>query len=323
MKKNSLLIATFVFIAFCSMMVAGDKPGGVGDNPSKADSLKNKLKHLTESSQYDSAINLCSAIRQNGGLGYDDLETALANVYAAKGDKATAYDYVLNNTDYLIKANAGQQLFPPMLFDYNYAYPLATDTFLEKIIIDKVSEFYSGLHHFPQATSGLKFMLLEYRLNKLRAKCHFALCQNPDKEHARKLSADFDEALEDLAGNYMEEVRQNDKLLTWKEAGPGFETQVAFLIWINDAGLHTQMQPYFEKAFKAGEIGSALYVDQLTWLAGLKEKDKVKLDQLHDSLCAAYGCQPMREAYFNKRKGDSMVFINQNRFGTPDRDNRN
>jgi hypothetical protein len=102
---------------------------------------QDKLKTLFEAGKYDSAISYCAEARKKGSLDYDDLEKALATAYWYKGDKASAYQYVINNTDYLLKTNAGTDAFSSMLYDYEYAYPLATDSFLEKIIEGKVTDF--------------------------------------------------------------------------------------------------------------------------------------------------------------------------------------
>src|SRR5690349_6619536 len=142
MKKSTPLIILIALTGFGTLITAREKNSLVYDTSTTRDSLKGRITQLTETHQYDSAQRLCMAGRTSGDLHFDDLETGLANIYLAKGDKTTAYQYVLNNTNYLI-ANAAPNFFPRMLYDYDYAYTLCTDSFLEKMVVDKVSDAYS------------------------------------------------------------------------------------------------------------------------------------------------------------------------------------
>jgi hypothetical protein len=267
---------------------------------------QDKLKTLFETGKYDSVISYCTEARKKGSLDYDDLEKALATAYWYKGDKATAYQYVINSTEYLLKTNAGRYVFSSMLYDYEYAYPLATDSFLEKIIEGKVTDFYLK-QDFHEAAVGLKFIMLDYRYQKLLAKYFYDLKHHTAKEETANIRNLFVEEKEQLMKNYLDLIKQNDKLLTWKEAGAAYDCQYSFLWQSNDSALHAQLQPYFEKGFKNKDIEPNKYVGQLVRVAGLQEKDLAKLERLHDSLCVVYNC-PAEQTVFRLENGDS-VFI--------------
>jgi hypothetical protein len=314
MKSARLFLITVLAFGLFHIMTAQQR--GFDDYETRRNNKRDHIKKLTNAGLYDSALSYCAVLRKNDSLSYDDLEKAQATIYWLKGDKNTAYQYVLNATDYLLKTYAGERAFTSMLYDYDYAYPIATDSFLENMIINKVSDFYSGLHDFPQCSSALKFMLLEYRANKLLASGMYALKQNPDHTAAKKLDADFTEQEEQLKKEYLEEIKQNGKILGWKEAGPGYKTQITFLSLAGDSALHLQTQPYFEQAFKHNDFESYLYVDQLVWIAALKEKDSARLEQYHDSLCHVYNCHSVRRAYPQK-SGDSIIIRSGYTFDLP------
>lgn len=314
MKRVRLFLLPVLLLGLFQIMTAQQK--GYVDYETKRNLTRDQIKKLTDAGQYDSALSFCAVLRKNDDLGYDDLEQAQATIYWLKGDKNTAYQYVLNATDYLLKTNAGEHAFTNMLYDYDYAYPIATDSLLEKVIINKVSDFYSGLHDFPQCSSGLKFMLLDYRLNKLAEHKAYLLRQNPDAATLKKLQGQFPEQEEDLKKEYLEEIRQNGKILSWKEAGPGYKTQIAFLTHGGDSALHIQTQPYFEEAFKHNNLESYIYVDQLVWIAALNNKDSVSLERYHDSLCLLYDCSS-KQRIFRKKNGDSFVTRSDYHFGLP------
>jgi hypothetical protein len=268
---------------------------------------QDKLKTLFEAGKYDSAISYCAEARKKGSLDYDDLEKALATAYWYKGDKATAYQYVINNTDYLLKTYAGSGSFSSMLYDYEYAHPLATDSFLEKIIEGKVTDFYQK-QDFHEAAIGLKFIMLDYRLQKLLAKYSYEIKHHTKDSIINK--GQFTEERDQLIKDYLDLVKQNNKLLTWKETGAAYDCQYSFLRQANDSALHAQLKPYFEKAFQAKEIQPGFYVHNLMWEIGLREKDSARLDAIHDSLCVIYQCEPM-QVIRRQQRGDSIIIRKQ------------
>jgi hypothetical protein len=271
---------------------------------------QDKLKTLFEVGKYDSAISYCAEARKKGSLSYDDLEKALATAYWYKGEKSTAYQYVINNTEYLLKTNAGGDAFSNMLYDYEYAYPLATDLFLEKIIEGKVTDFYLK-QDFHEAAIGLKFIMLDYRLQKTFAKYNYELKHNVHDKETVKIKEQFIEEREELMKNYLDLVKQNDKLLTWKETGAAYDCQFAFLRQANDSSLYMQLQPYFEEAFKAKEIRPETYVNNLVWVIGLREKDDSRLETIRDSLCVIYKCETIAKAIHYLKNGDSIIIDNK------------
>lgn len=305
MKKGWLLF-TIIFATGIFHVITAQR-SEINDYEKRRDVERNKLKKLFEAGKYDSAISYCAEARRKESLSYDDLEKALATAYWYKGDKVTAYQYVINNTEYLLKTYAGHHAFSSMLYDYEYAYPLATDAFLEKIIEDKVTDFYQK-QDFHEVAAGLKFILLDYRLQKLLAKHNYELKHHTKDSIVNKNQ--FTEESEQLIKDYLDLVKQNNKLLTWKEAGAAYDCQYSFLRQANDSALYTQLQPYFEKAFQAKEVQPEIYVNNLTRIIGFHEKNNDKLDAIHDSLCVIYKCQPM-QVIRRLEKGDSVIIRSQ------------
>lgn len=306
MKKGWLLftiiLATGIFHIIAAQQFV------ISNYEKRAKIEQDKLKTLFEAGKYDSAISYCAEARKKGSLDYDDLEKALATAHWYKGDKATAYQYVINNTEYLLKTNAGANAFSNMLYDYEYAYSLATDSFLEKIIEGKVTDFYQK-QDFHEAAAGLKFIILDYRLQKLLTKHTYELKHHTAKDNIVNKNQ-FTEESEQLMRDYLDLVKQNNKLLTWKEAGAAYNCQYSFLRQANDSALYMQLQPYLEKAFQAKEILPEIYVNNLTKIIGFHEKNNGKLNDIHDSLCMIYKCQPM-EVIRHLENGDSVIIRSQ------------
>ncbi|MFA6060398.1 MAG: hypothetical protein WC756_19515 [Taibaiella sp.] len=307
MKKGSLLFTILLATGISGIITAQQFVIASYEKRGKIE--QDKLKTLFDAGKYDSAISYCAEARKKGTLNYDDLEKALATAYWYKGEKSTAYQYVINNTDYLLKTYAGANAFSSMLYDYEYAYPLATDSFLEKIIEGKVTDFYQKQKQdFHEAAIGLKFIMLDYRLQKLLAKYSYEI-----KHHAKDSiinKGQFTEERDQLIKDYLDMVKQNNKLLTWKETGAAYDCQYSFLRQANDSALHAQLKPYFEKAFQAKEIQPGVYVNNLMWEIGLLEKDSARLDAIHDSLCVIYKCESVQVTRY-LQNGDSIIIRNQ------------
>lgn len=297
----------FIFITgICSAIMARQPHHVRYVEPEKTGQIH--LKKLFEAGLYDSAIRYCAAARIKESMSYDELEQALANACWYKGDKHTAYQYVLNHTDYALKTYNGEHAFSSMLYDYDFSYPLATDSFLDKIIRDKVSDYYLKLD-FPDAAAGLKLILLDYQLQKQGGKYSYEIRNTPDPAQKKILHDLGTEQSARLTEQFLDLLQQHGKLFTWKEAGTGYNAQYSYIRYADDSLLHLQLQPYFERSFLEKEISPETYVHERISVARLREKETIKLDRLYDSLCQVYHCAEPSLRTIRMAHGDSVLIL--------------
>lgn len=277
---------------------------------------RNKIRALIAEGLYDSALSYCASLRKQDKLGYSDLETALANIYWHKGDKNTAYQYVLNHVDYNLRLFAGDGAFSDMLFDFDYAYPLATDSFLEQVVTDKIRDFYLK-QDFPEVGTGLKFIMLKYQLSKCTERYYYDLKQQKDSTQHNTIINQYKERVSEMKEKFLDIIREHNKLMTWKEVGSGAQSQFSFIYLINDADLHHQLEPFFEKAYRDKSITPEVYVSELVRRAEISDPAINNREKLRDSLCAVYGCTLEAKRIIITEKGDTIVYYETNNIGTP------
>lgn len=282
----------------------------------KQDIERNKVKVLIEAGLYDSALSYCATLRKQDKLGYSELETALANIYWHKGDKNTAYQYVLNHVDYNLRLSAGDEAFSNMLYDFDYAYPLATDTFLEHVVTDKVRDFYLK-QDFPEVGTGLKFITLKYQLSKCTERYRYDLKQQKDSSQHNALTNQYKERVSEMKEKFLDIIREHNRLLTWKEVGSGAQSQFSFIYLTEDADLHHQLEPFFEKAYQDKSITPEVYVSELVERSEISSPAINRGDKLRDSLCVIYGCRLGTKRIIITDKGDTIVYYETNNVRTP------
>jgi hypothetical protein len=265
-----------------------------------AQKLPNHYKKIREE------ISYCAWLRKNDKMDYDNLEQSLATIYYYKGDKETAYQYIINQTDYAWKVYTANA-FSEALTDFEYAYPIATDTVLEKIINDRVSDYYLQ-QDFPQASAGLKMIMLHYRLSKSTARYSYDTSLTKDKQQLQLLGQKFIEERQEISKKFLDLLHDHGRFYTYKEAGNGYRLQYSLAETFGDSTFHAKLQPYYEKSFRNGDISQESYVDELMKSSGISVADTLRYQMFKDSLCRIYKCRPMIRNVTRFNNGDSLVF---------------
>lgn len=305
MKKGWFLFI-LVFATGILPVITAQQPAG-SDYEKRRQSEQNKIRALVSEGLYDSALSYCATLRKQDKLGYSELETALANIYWHKGDKHTAYQYVLNHVDYNLRLFAGDNAFSNMLYDFEYSYPLATDSFLENMVTNKIRDFYLK-QDFPEVATGFKFVMLEYQLNKCTERYHYDLMHEKDSSQYIALTNQYKEKVSEIKEKFLDIIRAYNRLLTWKEAGSGAQSQFSFIYIAKDAELHHQLAPFFEKAFQDKSITPEVYVNELVAQSEISIPGVNNGNKLRDSLCAVYGCRFNTKKVIITDKGDTIVY---------------
>jgi hypothetical protein len=313
MKKGWLLFI-LVFATGIFHIITAQQPV-VSNDEQRKQMEQNKIKTLVAEGLYDSALSYCATLRKQDKLGYSELETALANIYWHKGDKHTAYQYVLNHVDYNLKLLAGDNAFSSMLYDYEYSYSLATDSFLENVVTDKIRDFYLK-QDFPEVATGLKFVMLKYQLNKCMERYHYDLTHQKDSAQRIALRNQYEERVLEIKERFLDIIREHNRLLTWKEAGSGAQSQFSFIYMAKDADLHRQLIPFFEKAFHDKSITPEVYVSELVERSEVLTPGINNGNKLQDSLCTVYGCSLSTKKVIITDKGDTIVYYESDNIRT-------
>lgn len=293
MKKVRLLLSILCSAVLCSSIVAQHRQEmwpRLKDTIEQKKAEKERLNALLTTRQYDSVISYCQAARTRDYYDYDDIELALATTYWYKGDKTTAYQYVQNAADYSLKLNGGGGSPFHMLYDYDFGTALASDTFLEQMIVGKVSDYYLAMTYYPDRSSGLRLMLLDYNEQKLTNKYWYDLDHATTEVERKTLKAQYDQEKETVDNRLVDLLKENKKIFTRHEIGPADEKQFRLI-----GNFHKQEQlatciPLLYQAMVAKEIDPDAYVSALVSLERLKDNNK---DQhiLQDSLCRIYKCK--------------------------------
>jgi len=271
-----------------------------------ADSATLHLAKLFSIGLYDSAINYCSHLRRSDALDFSSLELALATAYRYKGNTDMAYQYVINSADYSLKLNGGGGNAFSMLENYKHAYPLAADTVLEQIIATKVKNYYLAMDYYPHPQMGLKFIMLYHALNKAESHYNFLINTAVDAAAKNKAQIAYDNVSDSIHKTTIRLIEENQGFYSLKEIGPGFNNQFSLINANSNPAYHSQLMPYFEKAFKTKQIEPYTYVNELVNIIEFTEKDVVKLASARDSLCAIHGC-PASSTIIT-HNGDTLYF---------------
>lgn len=294
MKKNHLVALIAVAVALFAFIPQQSKDLGIPASFEAQRKEANTLRQLFAAGQYDSVINHCIAARAANTLGYTDQEQALATAWWYKGDKSRAYQYVLNNADYELALTGGAGNPFSMLYDLSFDTALATDRFLEQMITDRVTAYYSkSMHYYPECNTGLKLVILDYKLNLLRARYTYDL-QHRGKKDREALDVNYRDACNLQTNKLLALLHDNgDKLYTNRDIGPAADKQTGMFHFFNREEDQAFAVTLLRKAFENKEITPDSYVDALLAAERLKNDNEQRLSKLQDSLCRIYKCRRM------------------------------
>lgn len=251
----------------------------------------NQLDILFKAHAYDSVISYCAKARKENLLDYSVLELALATASWYKGDRSTAYLYVQNDVDYNLKLNGGGGSPFSMLYDYQFGPALATDTFLERLITVKVSDYYRSLEYYPERNAGLRIMLLDHQRQRAKNRFEYEEQQATSKEQRDRLKQQLQQDNEDWATPFLQLLRDNQGLFTRRAIGPAAEKQVAMIASFDKPAYFDACRPLLQQALQSGEVQADGYVYILVAESKLAKPGKQDEDRLRDSLCRVYRCK--------------------------------
>ncbi len=292
MKKARLLFCVLGIVALCTTIAAQRRQQAwtnLVERIERNKAEKEKLSALLATGQYDSVISYCQVVRAREYHDYDDIEMALATTYWLKGDKTTAYQYVQTDADYSLKLNGGGGSPFQMLYNYDYGTSLATDTFLEQMIVGKVSDYYLAMTYYPDRRTGLRLMLLDYNEQKLTNKYWY------DRDHAtteaerKNLKAQYDQEKEIIDNRLVDLLKENKKIFNRHDVGPADEKQFRLIESFHKQEQFAACLPMLYQAMMDKEIDPDMYVSALVARERLKDNTKNQA-VLQDSLCRIYKC---------------------------------
>jgi|GEM_PF-1042033 len=319
MKKTKYLLFLVGLAGLCTLTAAPPQQAKLQYSWEKESKARVRINELLQAGLYDSAIACCIAARSTNGLGYDDIERALATAYWHKGEKERAYQYMLNQADYHLRLNGGGGHPFDMLYDFSFGDAIPTDTFLEHIVINKISGYYQSLHYFPERNAGLKLLRYEYRDQKLIHRNQYRQQQCADEACRSRAAQEFGEQRAALYHEITEWLKQQGKLYSESETGPAAIFQYSFIRQMQDPEDHVFFRPLVYEAMSRGKIKPDLYVAELVAAAELQGADSTRQALLRDSLCRIYKCTirgSSGKKYIIYDQGDSVTYIDKDSFDT-------
>jgi hypothetical protein len=296
MKKAGFAITLLCLAGLFANLAAQKRPltqgmkwEGFDASQQKAKAAKEQLNILFSERQYDSAISYCNSDKGKA-LWYGDLEMAKATAYWHLGDKTTAYQYVQKSADYDLSLNGGGGHPFQMLYNYDFGNALPSDTFLERIIINKVTDYYLALSYYPDRYTGLKLMLLDYRAQKLLHKHMHALskAQTPDQKNTLVRQYLLDK--EEMDEQFIALLQENGKLFSRHDIGPASEKQFSMIRNFKKQEHFDMCNPLLYQAMLQQEANPEMYVEAVIAAEKLKEGNR-DMAILKDSLCRVYKCK--------------------------------
>jgi len=249
-----------------------------------------QLNALFSAHQYDSAIRFCNRARKESLLDYSTLELALATACWYKNDRSTAYLYVQNSADYIMKLSGGGGDPFHMLRDYTFGPALASDTFLNRLITMRLSDYYRSLDYYPERSTGLKLMLLNEQLQRCRDQYAYEKRHLP-KEQLPQAEERYHEAMNEWSGQFMALLQDNQKLFTRSAIGPAAEKQMSMILNLDKPEYLKACLPLVQQACQAGDLSTDSYVEALIAECRLTEPDKLDESRMRDSLCRIHRCR--------------------------------
>lgn len=250
-----------------------------------------QLDTLFKAHAYDSVISYCAKARKENLLDYSVLELALATASWYKGDRSTAYLYVQNDVDYILKLNGGGGSPFSMLYEYDFGPALATDTFLERLVTVKVSDYYRSLEYYPERNTGLRIMLLDHQRQRAKNRFEYEEQRTTSKEQRDKLRQQLQQANEDWATSFLQLLHNNQELFTRSAIGPAAEKQVVMIASFDKTAYFDACRPLLQKALQSGGLQADDYVYILVAESKLTKPDRQDAEHLRDSLCRVYRCR--------------------------------
>jgi hypothetical protein len=246
-----------------------------------------EINKLIVANQLDAAENYCYFLSKMDSIGTNTLELALATIFLKKNLNDQAYDIVLKDVDYNARLNGGGKTPLQMLYDYTFGPELANDTLLEQMSINKVKDFYAT-YPFPEGTSGFKIILLNHKMNKLRASYQYQLSLLPHIKDSIQLFNNYQTAAESLIESFKELIDNHKGFYGAHEIGLPSALQfqlIASMLHLKD---HEYFLPYFNDAFNKKEIAADEYVSELVNIESFKNRDSLHLQHYNDSLASKY-----------------------------------
>jgi hypothetical protein len=262
----------------------------VKESMSRQQAEKEKVNAFFTAKLYDSVISYCSANRASNVMSYDDAELAFATAYWYRGDKTTAYQYVQNAADYTLKLNGGGGSPFAMLSDYSFGPALASDTFLEQMIIVKVSDYYKAMEYYPDRSTGLQLMLADYRSQKLIQRHAYELQNSQSPEEKKQLNDRYEQEKDEIDSWFVSLLKENKKIYDRHEVGPANEKQFSMIRNFHKREYFEVCKPLLYQAMLHNEADPDVYVDAIVWEEKLKDNIK-DLSGFKDSLCRIYKCK--------------------------------
>ena len=296
MKKAGFAITLLCLAGLFANLAAQKRPltqgmkwDGFEASQQKAKAAKEQLNIFFSNRQYDSAINYCNSDRGKA-LWYSDLEMAKATAYWYIGDKTTAYQYVQNSANYDLSLNGGGGHPFQMLYNYDFGDALPSDTFLERIIINKVTDYYLAMSYYPDRRTGLRLMLMDYQAQKLLQKHMYALNKAQTSEEKNTLVKQYLLDKEEIDEQFLALLQENKKLFSRHDIGPANEKQFSMIENFKKQAYFDICKPLLYQAMLQQEANPEMYVEAI--VAAEKLRDGTKdLAGLKDSLCRVYKCK--------------------------------
>ncbi|WP_118972517.1 hypothetical protein [Taibaiella koreensis] len=292
MKKSMLLCGLLVAVSQCvafqtrHYMVSRDDAYYKKESQAIA-----QLNTLFAAGQYDSAIQYCSRARKENFIDYSKLELALATAYWYKNDRSTAYLYVQNNADYGLKLTGGGGNPFDMLNDYTFGPALATDTFLQRLIVTRVSDYYRTLDYYPDRNTGLKLLLLNAQWQRLKEKHNYDQKQELSKARRLQIEQRYKEDVADWSQQLVSLLQDNGNLFTRTAVGPAAEEQISMIVNLDQLENLKACLPLVQRALQTGDIAADDYVAVLVAEQRLLASNTLNEARVRDSLCRVYRCK--------------------------------
>lgn len=293
MKKTVFLATMLCLAGFFTIIPAQDQgklQNIVKESMKRQEAEKERLSALFAAKQYDSVISYCSSAQTRNALNYDDRELSLATAYWHKGDKTTAYQYVQNAAEYTLRLNGGGGGPFAMLYDYSFGPALPSDTFLEQMIIVKVSDYYKAMEYYPDRSTGLQLTLNHYRSQKLMQRYFYELKNSQSEKEKKELSTRYEEEKDRIDDWLLTLLKENKKIFSRHDIGPANEKQFSMICNFSKPEYFAACLPLLYQAMLDKEINPDEYVRALVAEEQLKDKHK-DLSGLKDSLCRVYKCK--------------------------------
>jgi hypothetical protein len=301
---KNIFASLVCLIVLCTYtLLKGQRNAGVYYHYTKENEYQQALKHLMDAGLLDSALSYCNELYRIDSISAGTYDFATATLYSLTKDADRSYDVVMKGVNYELALHGGGGHPFQMLDDYAFGTTLPADTFLEQMIINKVSDYYAT-YNYPESGLGLQLISICHQNEKLKAAYQYEYKLYKTAAAQQQLKSQYETASEEIKQSFRKLIENNGGLLTEYQIGLAHLLQYEFINDLPTLQAHQYFRPYMDTSFKAQKITADIYAAELISTERLKDSSIAHLQHFEDSLRTIYYYQ------FNKTAhviNDSML----------------